>query len=94
VLRHGGELLIEQNLEVVVVRFNGEWPTLKIQPSMSYDKDQANELVLIRCERCVAGGELLAEECDRTMPLVKHSTDAHPGCIAFDDEALVEVGEL
>jgi hypothetical protein len=61
---------------------------------MSHNEDQADEFALVRCEQRMVGGELLAKERDRTMPLEKHGTDAHLGCITFDDEALVEVGKL
>jgi hypothetical protein len=46
---------------------------------MSHDEDQADEFALVRCEQRMVGGELLAEERDRTMPLEKHDTDAHLG---------------
>jgi hypothetical protein len=62
-LRHGGELLIQQKFEAIVVRLD-ERMAPQIWLPMPHRKNQANEFTLVRRERRMAGGQLLAEERD------------------------------
>jgi hypothetical protein len=60
--------LVQQKLEVVVVRPDGEWSAPEIKPPMSHGEDQANEFMLIHCERCMAGSECLLKNTSGPCP--------------------------
>jgi hypothetical protein len=47
VLRNGGEALVEEVLQAVVVVLDDEAPPLEIQPPVSYRLDEADGLALI-----------------------------------------------
>jgi hypothetical protein len=86
-----GKALIEQVLEAVVVRLDGEAPPPQVRPPMSYDLDKADELLLISGERAMARRHRPAVECDGMAILDQHHAETIGRRIALDNEWLGEV---
>jgi hypothetical protein len=70
VLRNGGEPLVWQELQVVVIRANMESSPPEIGPPMAHGLDQPDELVLVRRDLLMTSSERAAEEGQRPFTLV------------------------
>jgi hypothetical protein len=64
-LRDGGEALVEEVLQTVVVGLDDEAPPPEMRPLVLYRLDEADELALICGLRAVARHHMPAEESDR-----------------------------
>jgi hypothetical protein len=56
VLRYGGEALVQQELEAVVIHVNAEGSPPQIGPPVAHGLDQPDELALVRRELVMTGG--------------------------------------
>jgi hypothetical protein len=72
VLWYGGEALIEEELEGVVVRAHHERPCPQIWPLVPYCLDKADDVVLVRCELGVLWRHRPAVERDWPVVLMQH----------------------
>jgi hypothetical protein len=68
VLRDGGEVLVQQELEAVVVHTHMERPTPKVRSPVAHRLDQPDKLALVCHELVMASGEGAAEEGQRPSP--------------------------
>jgi hypothetical protein len=91
VLRDRGKSLVEQVLQVVVVRLDGEAPPPQVRSPMSYDLDKTNELPLICGERAMVQRHRPAKESDGMAFLNQHHVEAIGPRVALDNEWLGEV---
>jgi hypothetical protein len=91
VLRDGGEPLVEEIFEAVVIGLDDKSPPLEVWPPMPHGEHQVDELTLVRRERPMPWRHWSAEEGDRVALLDKHSPKPVGGCVALDDERLGEV---
>jgi hypothetical protein len=61
---------------------------------VAHDDDQTDEFPLISGKLGMSQRDLLAEEGDGTIALMKNGTEARAGRIALDDEVAPEVPQL
>jgi hypothetical protein len=87
-------LLIEQILEVVVIRPDNEWPHSEVGAPMEDHLDQPDQFWLISRELRVVWRNGMTEERDRSASLMQDSTKARLGGVAIHPERLGEVWEL
>jgi hypothetical protein len=93
VLQNRGEALVEQVLETIVVRLDGETPPPKVWPPVANGLDQADELPLISCEGAVTWSHRPTEESDGVALLDEHRAEAVRRSVALYDKLLGEVRE-
>ena len=93
-LRHGGEALVQQELQVVVVRAHTERPAPEVRPPVTHCLDKSDQLALISGELVVARGERATEEREGPLALVKNGTEPDAGGVAVHHEGLGEVWHL
>ena len=91
VLRDGGEALVEEVLEAVVVRLDDETMPPQVRPLVPHSEDKPYELPLISGEGAMAGRHRPAEEGDRVSLLDKHGPKTIGGRVTLHDEGLGEV---
>jgi hypothetical protein len=94
VLRDGGEALVQQELEAVVVRTHTERPTPKIRSPVAHRLDQPDKLALICRELVMASGEGAAEEGQRSLTLVEDGVKADARGVAVHHEWHDEIRHL
>jgi len=94
VLRNGGETLIQQLLEAVVVRSDQKLAPPQVRSLVSNSLHQANELALIRSELEMPSSKWPAEEGEGSGALVEDGTKPGTRSVAVHHEALVEVRHL
>jgi hypothetical protein len=86
-----GKALIEQVLEAVVVRLDGEAPPPQARLLMPYGLDKADELPLISGERAMVRLHRPAVECDGMAFLDQHRAETIGRRVTLDNEWLGEV---
>lgn len=91
VLRNGGEPLVEEVFESVVVDSNDEGARPQIRAPMAHNLDENDELPLIYSWLRMMRANGTAEEGDGSAALVEHSTEPGSRRVAVDDEAGGEV---
>jgi hypothetical protein len=91
VLRDGGQALVQQVLQVVVVCLDEEAATPEVRPPVSYNVDQADELPFVRGKGVVTGCHRSTEEGDRVPFLNEHRPKTMGQGVALDDKGLGEV---
>jgi hypothetical protein len=78
VLRDGGQALVEQILQGVVINAHDEGPPLEIRPLVSNSLHEADDFLHIRCQLGLAWRHGSAEERDGSGALVKNRANARP----------------
>jgi hypothetical protein len=94
VLRNGGEALVQEVLQAIVISPHEELAPPQVRTPVSHRLNQPNELPLVCCQLQMPGGKRSAEERDGSGSLVEHGAKPNPGRVAVDDEQLVEVRHL
>jgi hypothetical protein len=90
VLRNGGQALVQQILQDVVICLDCETAPPEVWPLVAHRLDQTNELTLVGCQGLMSRCHRPAEEGDR-MPLLDEDNTKPVGRrIALDDKGLVE----
>jgi hypothetical protein len=87
----GGEALIEEEFQAIVVRLNCEAPALEVWPPMANGMDQSYQLSLIGRKRSMSWCHRSAEESDGMCLLDEHCAKAVCGGVAFHHERLCYV---
>jgi hypothetical protein len=77
VLRHGGEALIQQELEAIVVGPYNEMASLEVWAPMSYYLNHPDELSLVRDQLEVACCERSTKEREGSPALMKDRAEPH-----------------
>jgi hypothetical protein len=77
-LRDGGQALVEQVLQRVVVHADNEWASPQIWSPVVHGVDEANQFSLVRHQLGVARRHGSTEECNWSGPLMKDDTNARP----------------
>ena len=91
VLRDGGQPLIQQVLEAVVVGLDHKAAPLEVGPLVADDLDEADQLTLVGGENMMPGGHGPAEEGYRVAVLDQHRPEAVGRSVTLNDERLGEV---
>jgi hypothetical protein len=94
VLWNRGQLLVEEEFEVVVIRLDHERSAPQIQLLVVHGMHQPNQFSLISREFGMAGSDRLAAERHRPGALVQDRAKPGPGGVTFHDELAVEIGQL
>ena len=87
----GGQPLIQQVLEAVVVSLDHEAAPPEVGPPVMDGLDEADQLALRGGESTMSGGHGLAEEGYRVVVLDQHYPEAIGQSVTLDDECLGEV---
>ena len=90
-LRNGGQALVQEVFQAVVICPNGEAAPPEVWTPVTHRLDQANELTLICCQGVMSRCDLPAEEGDGVSLLDEDSTKPVGRCVALDDEGLGEI---
>jgi len=93
-LWNGGQTLVQEMLEAAMIRPDDKLPRLEIRPPMTHGLHETDEFALVGRQLGMLRGDRAAEESDRAVALMKHSTKPRAGSVAVDDEGLVEIRQL
>jgi hypothetical protein len=94
VLGNGGQALIQQKFQTIMVSFNYEGSPLKVWALVAHNVDEPDQFPLVRGQLGVAAGDWSAEVRHEARALVEHCAKAHSRRVALDGERLVEVRQL
>ena len=90
-LRDGGEALVQQVLEGVVVGLDDEAPAPEVRPLVTDGVHQADQLPFVGSEGTMTRRDGPAEERHWVAVLDEHSAEPVGGRVALDGERLGEV---